>query len=116
MCVCVFGGHNLPPTCQSFQLESKDRSCTKTSSMHPRPSLLPRALPPSISTPRTCGISSNFDVGERIHNGRPSISGLYPWMVLFSFFSSFHERNLPCGGTLVSKRWVLTAAHCFRYI
>ncbi|CAL4144117.1 unnamed protein product, partial [Meganyctiphanes norvegica] len=62
----------------------------------------------------TCGNSVTFD--ERIANGSPTIQGQYPWMVHLSYFSSFHREPVSCGGTLVSKIWVLTAAHCFRFL
>jgi secreted trypsin-like serine protease len=43
----------------------------------------------------------------RIVNGVDTFVGEFPWMVSFKLRGSHF-----CGGTLVSKNWVLTAAHC----
>ncbi|KAL1138562.1 hypothetical protein AAG570_008625 [Ranatra chinensis] len=46
----------------------------------------------------------------RIIGGRPSLQGKWPWQV--AILNRFKESF--CGGTLVSPKWVLTAAHCVK--
>ncbi|XP_040067981.1 chymotrypsinogen B-like [Ixodes scapularis] len=48
-------------------------------------------------------------VSERIMNGTVADPGNWPWMVaLYTSNDTFR-----CGGVLISKQYVLTAAHCF---
>jgi len=49
--------------------------------------------------------------GGRIVNGRVSQRGSWPWQIaIYKKGKVFHFH---CGGALISRRWVLTAAHCF---
>ncbi|XP_037374000.1 chymotrypsinogen B-like [Talpa occidentalis] len=45
---------------------------------------------------------------ERIVNGKVAFPGSWPWQVSLQYTSGFHF----CGGSLISKSWVVTAAHC----
>ena len=44
---------------------------------------------------------------QRIINGTPAVPCQFPWMV-----AVITDNQYFCGGSLISKQWVLTAAHC----
>jgi len=44
---------------------------------------------------------------QRITNGQPAAACQFPWQVAIIIDDQYF-----CGGSLISKNWVLTAAHC----
>lgn len=59
--------------------------------------------------PEDCGVAT----AERIAKGNKTLVFEHPWMVLLHYN---HKGNVigGCGGSLINKRYVLTAAHCIR--
>ncbi|XP_037929103.1 serine protease grass-like [Teleopsis dalmanni] len=53
-----------------------------------------------------CGIMSNF----RIAGGTPVALGDFPWMALLRYEAN--TKPFKCGGSLITHRHVITAAHC----
>ncbi|XP_030853901.1 complement factor B [Strongylocentrotus purpuratus] len=59
-----------------------------------------------------CGKSGNTIVARsRIVGGVDAKSGAWPWQAALYDTAT---NDLLCGGSLIRKNWVLTAAHCFR--
>lgn len=61
---------------------------------------------------KPCGVSP-VDLRARMVGGKNSKRGWWPWQIGLRRLNSDGELVLICGGALISRRWVLTAAHCF---
>jgi len=66
---------------------------------HPRASLIPAD---------ECGIDNT----QRIWGGNRTDMGQYPWAALLQYQTPTGVRRFACGGALITKRYVVTAAHC----
>lgn len=61
------------------------------------------------STPEsTCVCGVEQVIRPRIINGQKSVIGRYPWIVFVRLAGGWYS----CTGTLISDRYVMTAAHC----
>lgn len=64
---------------------------------------------PAKLNPPECG-RSTVDDTDRVVGGRNATKGAWPWMALIGYDDENSIFN--CGGTIISKRHILTAAHC----
>ena len=50
---------------------------------------------------------------RRVIGGQPSSVGMWPWVVNIRTTPPNSNKFLACGGSLIDRQWVITAAHCF---
>ena len=67
--------------------------------------LIPFPIESNEESTCVCGVEG---IRPRIINGQKSVIGRYPWIVFIRLAGGWYS----CTGTLISDRYVMTAAHC----
>ncbi|RLU16061.1 hypothetical protein DMN91_011819 [Ooceraea biroi] len=57
---------------------------------------------------RRCGNSNS----DRIIGGKNASLGAYPWIARLGYTNGIENESYKCGGTLINRLYVITAAHC----
>ncbi|CAH1247107.1 CTRB1 [Branchiostoma lanceolatum] len=66
---------------------------------------------PACGMPALRSVLSYEPARPKIVGGHEAVPGSWPWMVGVQL--SGHGHGHYCGGTLISDRWIVSAAHCF---
>ncbi|XP_033226883.1 CLIP domain-containing serine protease 2-like [Belonocnema kinseyi] len=83
-----------------FEVELSTESVLADVMAHPNWKLLDR---------ETCGTSNS----DRIIGGKNASLGAYPWIAQIGYITDSNPKLIyRCGATLISKFYVITAAHC----
>ena len=62
-----------------------------------------------------CGISKKLVGAERIAGGTKAPPSEWPWLAMIRYQENSQEKpSFECGGSLISKKTVMTAAHCLQ--
>jgi len=73
---------------------------------------LPKQSSVSLNGP-LCGVNKYGIGGDKIVGGQEAKKNQFPWLVsLWADYPEWGMDNHMCGGTLISRQYVLTAAHC----
>lgn len=85
---------------------------SKSGSVVPKPTQAP-SLPAKLLVPgEGCGFSNATH--NRVVGGVDAQLNAWPWMALLGYRNTLGEVGWKCGGSLITKSHVMTAAHCIR--
>lgn len=108
---CGFEGTNPKVCCEQQGLPLQPSSTTE-------PPVVTSTVPdpPDVSTHPNLRLLNDDDCGpvaqQRIVGGNKTGVFDYPWMALLFYNTGRPVPEYRCGGSLITKRYVLTAAHC----
>lgn len=98
--------------------------CCPTGAQPPTPNTPPPIVTPNtVTTANPTGVSYTLPTPQegcgvtnasarKIVGGGPAKIGAYPWAALIGYDDGFGGISWKCGGSLITRRHVVTAAHC----
>ncbi|XP_022814763.1 serine protease 7-like [Spodoptera litura] len=111
---CGFENYVPRVCCGPIPLEQEATSARPT----PRPTQAPTqdssavfSEDSSLAPRNQCGIDSD---GDKVYGGTITNLDEFPWMALLGYKTKKGTTTYQCGGFLVNRRYVLTAAHCIK--
>ncbi|XP_050544581.1 venom protease-like [Daktulosphaira vitifoliae] len=108
--VCGYERRDPKVCCPLRTVETYTASSTKPDISSNYETVSSSKLPPKNS----CGYI-NATLGTKIVGGQPAELGAWPWIAAIGYSSLNIPKKPPqwlCGGTLISDKYVVTAAHC----
>ncbi|KRT85154.1 Trypsin [Oryctes borbonicus] len=105
---------NIPATPRPRPIVTTTEKAPVTPEEPPEIDATPEELPQidiRANLNEVCGKS--LSTNSLIANGQPAIRGYYPWLTALYTIKQLNL-EFTCGGSLISNRHVVTAAHCMR--
>ncbi|XP_017755231.1 PREDICTED: uncharacterized protein LOC108547293 [Eufriesea mexicana] len=106
---CGFQGTNPKVCCE----QNSETSTITNSNLNP---VVTRVSPPDVTNHPNLQLVNEDLCGpvtqQKIYGGNKTGIFDYPWMALLSYDIENQRREFRCGGSLINRRYVLTAAHC----
>jgi len=108
---CGLGEKSRTRACNSPAPKNGGKSCEGTDVDKDECNL--KECPSAVEIPDECGEKKFQEI--RIVNGRPAKLGAWPWQVAIGYKNPDEDKlDYLCGAALITKRHVVTAAHCMR--
>lgn len=111
---CGFEGRTPKVCCEQQPVTVTEKPSTEAPS--PQIDLANVPEPPDVSNHPNLNLINEDSCGpvytQKIIGGNKTGVFEYPWMVLLGYDTGSGNPEPRCGGTLINKRYVLTAAHC----